>query len=321
MKRFINTAKIWFTALAAGLLLLPATGQGQETTETPVEQKPEKNTFQSVWIIDNQTVMVPIKGTFEFDIMHRFGTMDKGYDDLVGLFAPSNIRLGFSYAPIKNLNVGFGLTKSSMLWDGNVKYAIMTQTPKKFPVSITYYANGAFDSREEADVALYEGSPIKHMSDRFYYFHQLIIARKITNSLSVQVAPSLSYQNAVAGYYFKNSNGDQEVYSSMKHEHFAIAVSARYKLTNVTSLMVNYDQPLTKHPNYNPNPNIGFGFEFNTSSHSFQVFASNYYLLNQQRNNLFNANNPFKYTDNLTNKEVKGGMFLIGFNITRLWNF
>jgi hypothetical protein len=41
--------------------------------------------------------MVPTKHTLEMDIMHRFGTIDKGYKDLWGFFAPSNIRLGVNY--------------------------------------------------------------------------------------------------------------------------------------------------------------------------------------------------------------------------------
>jgi hypothetical protein len=107
----------------------------------------------------------------------------------------------------------------------------------------------------------------------------------------------------------------------MKHEHFAIAFSARYKLTTVTSVMINYDQPLTKHNTNNPNPNVSFGLEFNTSNHSFQLFCTNYYLLSPQRNNLYNTNSPFAYTDKATGTKVKGGQFMIGFNITRLWNY
>jgi hypothetical protein len=285
----------------------------------PAKIKPAKNTFQSVWIIDNQTVMVPIKKTFEMDIMHRFGTVDKGYKDLWGFFAPSNIRLGFSYSPISRLNLGIGITKNNMLWDANAKYSLITQTKGKYPVSISYYVNAAVDSRKEATI--YDGSVTKYTSDRFLFFHQLIIARKVTNKLSLQISPSISHQNAVGGYYTKNDSSGKEVYRSMKQEHLAIALAGRYKLTDVISLMINYDQPLTKHPENNPNPNLSFGVEFNTSSHSFQLFLGNYSLLNQQRNNLFNNNSPFKYTDNITGEKVKGGKFLIGFNITRLWNY
>jgi hypothetical protein len=265
--------------------------------------------------------MVPVKKTLEMDILHRFGTIDKGYSDFWGFFAPSNIRLGVSYVPINNLNLGIGLTKSSMLLDFSAKYAIIKQTPDKYLVSITWYSNMGIDTRKKESATLYDGSELKHSTDRYSFFHQLIIARKITSKLSVQVAPSLSHQNAVSGYYTKNDSSGKETYRSMQNEHLAIAFSARYKLTEVTSLMLNYDQPITKHKSYNPNPNISFGLEFNTSSHSFQIFLGNYSLLSPQRNNLYNSNSPFRYTDKATGQVVQGGKFLIGFNITRLWNY
>ena len=76
------------------------------------------------------------------DIQHRFGTVKNGYEDFWGFFAPSNIRIGFSYVPINKLNVGIGVTKttasiipgqspsavSGPLWDGSLKYSIITQT-------------------------------------------------------------------------------------------------------------------------------------------------------------------------------------------------
>ena len=305
------------------LLLMVSTqlsAQGDSTAAStakaaPVAPKPVKNTFQSVWIIDNQTVMVPVKGTFEMDIMHRFGVMTHGYQDLYGFFAPSNIRLGVDYAPIKNLYVGIGLTKTDMLWDGSVKYAFLKQTPRKYPVSVTYYGNMAIDSRKDADNSLF-----KYGSQRFSFFNQLIIARKISNKLSVQVAPSISHQNSVPGYYTGDTS-NLKVFKEMKFDHFALAVSARYKVTTVTSLLFNYDQPLTRHATNNPNPNLSLGLEFNTSNHSFQLFVTNYSLLSPQRNNLYNTNSPFDYTNSVTGQKVHGGQFLIGFNITRLWNY
>lgn len=332
------------TLLLVCLLLVNGIGYTQvdstiseEITEAPTKPKPVKNTFESVWIIDNQSVMVPVKGTLEMDIMHRFGTINKGYSDFWGFFAPSNIRLGMSYAPVKNLFVGFGITKSNMLWDLNAKYALLQQTKGVYPVSVTYYGNMAYDSRKFENITLYDGSPIKHESDRLSFFHQLIVARKISEKLSVQVAPSVSHQNAVKGYYTKNDSTGQEIFREMKNDHFALAISARYKLTEVTSVMVNYDQPITKHPVNNPDPNLSFGVEFKTSSHAFQLFFGNYFYLNPQRNNLFNRNSPFVYTDNTQTHpnrykddpatdgdeslKVRGGQFLIGFNITRLWNY
>jgi hypothetical protein len=310
-----------------------------EEAVAPAKVKPVKNTFQSIWISDNQTVMVPVKGTMEMDIMHRFGTWNKGYEDFMGFFAPSNIRLGISYVPINKLNVGIGFTKttaavipgatissvSGPLWDGSLKYSIITQTKGKYPVSISYYVNAAYNTKKDPDKEIYRNS-----SDRLSYFHQLLIARKITDKLSAQVAPSISHHNVVNGYLTKLNDSTLKINRSMQFEHFAVALSARYKLTNVTSLMINYDQPITRHATNNPNPSLSFGVEFNTSSHSFQLFFTNYYYLNPSINNLYNTNNPFGYTDKSTDDpkttidestKVKGGRFLIGFNITRLWNY
>jgi hypothetical protein len=260
--------------------------------------KPVKNTFAGVWIIDNQTVMVPIKGTFEFDIQHRFGVVKNGYEDFFGLFASSNIRLGFNYSPIDRLYVGLGLTKYKMLWDVNAKYAIVQQmTEGWWPVSVTVYSNAAVDTRS--------GDFFIHDSDRLSFFHQLIIARKITPKFSAQVAPSVSHTNVVNGYYSEPGVVSPE----RKHDHFAVAFSGKYKLTESLSFMANYDQPITKHKSGNPHPNLSFGLDVTTSSHSFQIFFGNYYFLSPQQNNMYNSND---YTN---------GDFLIGFNITRLWNF
>jgi hypothetical protein len=121
-----------------------------DTLETPVgakKPKPVRELFESIWIIDNQTVIVPIPKTFEMDIMHRFGTLENGYKDFYGLFASSNIRLGFSYVPVKDLMIGAAITKTNMTWEGSAKYSILKQTKDKYPVSVTYYGNMSVDTR------------------------------------------------------------------------------------------------------------------------------------------------------------------------------
>lgn len=266
-----------------------------ESTETKI--KPVKNTFESAVLLDNQTVIVPIKGTFEMDIQHRFGTINNGAKDLFGLFAPSNIRIALSYVPIKNLLVGAGITKDRMQTDIHLKYALIKQTPTKFPVSISYFGNMVIDGRD--------GSYFRYNVHRFSYFNQLIIARKITEKLSIQVAPSLSWFNNIEGYV--NSNGD--IKNKMKNEHIAISTMIRYKLSESTALNFGYDQALTAHPTNNPHPNLCFGFEKTTSAHNFQIFAGNYYGIVPQSNNLFNQNDYMK------------SQYVLGFNISRLWNY
>jgi len=295
MKPFINTL-ICFLLLGSSLRAQDSTQVTEEPA--PVKKvKPAKNTFGSIWIIDNQTVMVPIKGTFEMDIMHRFGTIKNGYDDFWGFFAPSNIRLGFEYVPINNLMAGISITKASMTWEGYAKYAIIKQKKGKYPVSVTYFGDISMDSRKKKNFV--------HSSDRFMFFNQLIIARKITNKISLQIAPSHTHVNIVDGYFYEPG----KYRGVMNHEHFAIAVAGRYKIKESMAVIFNVDQPITKHHANNPDPNISFGLELSTSSHSFQFFLGNYNSITPQRNNYYNHNN------------YKDGQFLIGFNITRLWNY
>jgi hypothetical protein len=312
MKLFKNKNRLFTAGLFCFSFLLLSSAvmaQDEEKTDSTVKKEVKKTKpakiFESVWIGDNQTVTVPVKKTFEMDISHRFGTVKKGYQDFWGFFAPSNIRLGFSYSPINNLNIGIGITKSNMIWDGSAKYSIIKQTKGIYPVSVSYFGDISYDTRKDAD-----GSIFKYPEDRVMFFNQLIIARKVTKSLSVQVAPSVSHQNSVYGYYYLlDSTGKKGIGKEMKNDHIAISFSALYKLTTVTSVFINYDQPITKHTINNPDPNLQFGVEFNTSNHSFQLFVGNYALLSPQRNNLYNHNN------------YKDGEFLIGFNITRLWNY
>jgi hypothetical protein len=346
--KIYKKAKSWLRAasiLSVCMLLLNTALLAQDDSTAvaektaPAKVKPVKNTFQSIWISDNQTVMVPVKKTLEMDIMHRFGTWNKGYEDFWGFFAPSNIRIGINYVPINKLNVGIGFTKttaavipqagtssvSGPLWDGNLKYAIITQTKGKYPVSVSYYVNASYNTKKDLNKEVY-----RYWSDRISYFHQILIARKVTDKLSVQVAPSLSHHNAVNGYYTKLNDSTLKITRSMEFEHFAVAFSARYKITDVTSVMINYDQPITKHATKNPNPSLSFGVEMNTSSHAFQLFFTNFYYMNPAINNMYNSNNPFTSTDKsitddpataINESKVKGGRFLIGFNITRLWNY
>ena len=298
MKNYKKDTALFFMKFFL-LMLISGNLHAQDSTEAPVVKKvkPVKNTFGSAWLMDNQTVMVPVKGSFEMDIQHRFGTVDNGRKDMFGLFAPSNIRLGLTYAPISKLFVGIGLTKERMQVDFNGKYALLQQTPGKMSVSVTYFGNIVMDTRDKSN--------FRYGVDRWSYFNQLIIARKITEKFSAQVAPSFSWFNNVEGYV--DSKG--VILETMHNYHFAISAAGRYKISEKSAVLAGYDQPLTQHPTNNPHPNISLGFETTTSSHAFQVFAGNYDGIVPQSNSMFNQNDYTK------------GQFVIGFNITHLWNF
>jgi hypothetical protein len=274
------------------------------TAEPVLKKNPYvKNTFEGNYIIDNQTVMVPVKGTFEFVIQHRFGTVNNGFSDLFGLFFGANIRFSFNYVPVNDLQVGFGVTNENMQVDLNLKYALLKQRKDgSMPVSITYFGNVAMDTRKIDSTNLFV-----NVSDRLSFFSQIIIARKFSDKFSLQISPSISAFNNPAGYLDVNGNQDPK----WNGAHFSISASGRYKIADGTALLVNYDQPLAQQPgtSNSPHPNLSFGIEFKTSGHDFEIFMGNYSSLIQQNNNIYN---PTDFTK---------GQFLIGFNISRLWNF
>lgn len=260
-----------------------------------------KNTFEGNFIIDNQTVMVPVKGTFEFVIQHRFGVVNSGISNLFGIFAGANIRFSFNYVPVNDLQIGFGVTNENMQVDLNLKYAILKQKKDgSIPVSITYFGDAAMDTRKRDSTNLFAT-----VGDRLSYFSQIIIARKFTEKFSLQIAPGLSAFNNPAGYLDVNGNQDPR-WSGV---HFSVSASARYKISDGAAILVNYDQPLARQSDNLPYPNISFGIEFKTSGHDFEIFFGNYSSLLPQNNNLYNPNDFGK------------DQILIGFNISRLWNF
>lgn len=47
------------------------------TEDTGKVNKPVKDAFESNWLMNSQTMIVPLAKTLEFDINHRFGTVGK----------------------------------------------------------------------------------------------------------------------------------------------------------------------------------------------------------------------------------------------------
>ena len=274
--------------------------QDSLVTETVVKPQPRPVTiFDAQFIVDNQTVTVSRKKVLSFAIQHRFGTINNGLKDLYGIFGPANIRLGFNYTPLNNLDIGFGVSKERFIIDFNAKYALVKQMDiGGWPVSITYFGNIATDTREK------KGNFVKP-GDRLSFFNQLMIARKITEKLSLQVSPTLTHFNNVEAYRDKDGN----ILPKMNNDHFAVSFLGRYKLTEKFHLIANYDQALTKHTTNNPYPNVCMGIEMISTGHSFQIFAGNSGSIVPQYVNFYNQNDYTK------------GEFLIGFNITRRWNF
>ncbi len=276
--------------------MLPFLALTQEKKKDSIIDKPERPAFESATLIDNATNVLFNKNTLEVQMQHRFGMMDEE-NSLLGIYGPSNIRIGLSYSILDRLAIGYGITKTNRLHDFNWKVALLRQTRSdKTPVSITYFGNFVIDGRS----GKVNDSIFILRQDRYSYFHQIIIARRFSPNFSFQIAPSISHYNTVDSF--------------MDNDRFAIAFGGRYKISPQTSILFDYSQPITKFDeddfglNYN-HPGISLGLEFSTSAHAFQLFITNFNGIVPQQNYMKNTNDFFS----------KG--VLIGFNITRNYNF
>ena len=281
--------------LLSALLMITANVVAQD--EEP-DMSPVRAPFESGYLIDKQTMIIPYEGTLEFVIHHRFGTLDNGISDLFGLYAPSNIRLGLNYSIRDDVMVGIGATKDNKYTDLQWKWNIIEQTRGgTIPLTVTYFGNMAIDGRSE-DVLGEEFS----LSNRASFYSEVILSHKLDYYFSVQASASFSHYN--------------KVQYGQEHDKAAVGFGARYRVSHQSSIIATADVPLHIESmqeyiplNNKPQPNFGIGWEISTATHAFQIFAANGYGILNQDITMFNEND---YSD---------GGWLLGFNITRLWSF
>lgn len=277
-----------------GLLLFTFSGNlfsQEETNEAKPVEKPVRSPFESGLLLDNQTIVNPNQGSFAYMVKHRFGTFVNGIDDIYGIYAPSNIYMGVIYGVTNKLSVGFATEKNMKLQEFSLKYTILNQTRSgSMPIAISYYGNVGLDANKKESF----GENFK-FTKRLSYFNQIIIARKFTEKLSIQIAPSYTHFNQV----------DTSAY---EHDVLGMSCGGRYKFWGEKALIFEYSVPMvTKDIPVAVNeikPNVAFGIEIGTSTHNFQVFVANFDKIVPQANQLYNQND-FRLISN----------YLVGFNI------
>jgi len=248
------------------------------------EAEPVMPAFETLTLVDAQTTASPYKGQFMLEIQHRFSQIEE-ISDIFGIYGSANTRIGLSYGITDKIMLGFGTTRKNMLQDLEWKYAILTQT-SKLPISLSYHGNAVLDARDQKYFGPEEDYQFSY---RISYLNELIISSRIGDKVSLQVAPTFVWFNAVPEGY-NNINA-------------SINAGARFQVLGFSSIILEYEQPLID-AETDVYPNLAFGVEIGTSTHSFRVFASNYDYILRNQSIAFNSNNPWD------------GDFRFGFNIT-----
>jgi len=294
------TKRLLTSTLIFGLILfysVPAKSQDLDAL-LDKEAKPETTyataTFKSTRIVDGHSVERMKKNQLEFRVSHRFGQLNEGSYNLWGL-DQGTIHLALEYGLTDWLEVGIGRSTYEKTFDGFGKVSILRQSSgeKNMPIHLSYLLS--------TEVISSKANP--NMTNDFYsrmsFIQQILIARKLNESLSVQLTPTFIHRNLVPTEIDKN-------------DLFACGIGGRYKLSKRIALNVEYYYVYRPNANsestkyYNP---LSVGIDIETGGHVFQIMLTNAQAM---REGGFIGKTTGSWTD--------AGIHL-GFNISRVFSF
>lgn len=230
------------------------------------------------------------KRTLHFAIMHTFGTVDGGIQNLYGLDNGATIQFSFEYALSDKFSLGAARQSRDKIYNLYGRYHLLKQTyDDRMPLSVSFMGGAGVNTSDYR--FLQDANP--NISDRSSFAAQLMVARKFTDKISVQVSPMLAYFMDANPFFLVE--GDQQLY-------VALGMSGKYKITGKSSLTLQWIPNL----NNDLRNNIGVGIDLEAGGHVFQLYFVTSQALNEQY--LLAGGNG-----------VPGEGFRLGFNVNRVF--
>jgi hypothetical protein len=258
----------------------------KEEIDTTKKEKVQGVFFGNRIINGQSTQMLP-KKTMEFIIAHRFGTLNSGFFEFFGLDNAS-VRFGFEYAITDWMSVSFGRSSYLKTWDFNAKAKFLTQKENGMPISGVLYLSAALDGRKR----LYPDDRPTFFNQRLSYTSQLLVSRKMTKWLSLQVMPTLVHYNLVETSLDKNAL-------------FLIGVGTQIRFTHNLGITAEYYARIKDNPSNDFKNTLAIGIDYTTGGHVFQFQFTNAQAM-------FDSGFMRQTTGNFWKGDVH-----FGFNITR----
>lgn len=282
-------------SLLLAALLLSGTVYSQDLLAELDKQAPKNpefasSTFKGTRLINGQTVETKGEGALEFIFAHRFGPISSGAYELYGL-DQAYVRLGLEYGVTDKLGLGFGRNSQDKTMDAYIRYKALRQRLDGggSPVTVTAFWIAGLKTSPKKEDASYD----IQLEDRMSYTTQLLIARKFSSVLSLQLMPSLVHKNTI------------DPTLGEKNNQVALGFGGRLKVTRSVALTTEYyhrfDVP-PGNPYFNP---LGFGVDIETGGHVFQLVMTNSRGLTERA----------FITE--TNGDFFAGDISFGFNVTR----
>lgn len=216
-----------------------------------------RSTFKGTRLINGHSVETRSAKSLEFLISHRFGTLNSGSYNFWGL-DQANIRLGLEYAFTDEFMFGVGRNSFEKTYDSFLKYRLLQQKRggKSFPFSLTIFTSATVKTLKDAVFTEDVG-----FSNRLAFTHQLLLARKLNEAVSIQLMPSLVQFNAIQA-------------TDVNNDIVALGGGGRVKISNRVTLNAEYYyQFQTLNPNtFNA---LAIGVDIETGGHVFQLHLTN----------------------------------------------
>jgi hypothetical protein len=242
--------------------------------------------FKGTKVVNGQSVELPAKGVLQFNIQHRFGTLNSGLYNLYGLDF-SQVRLSFDYGIKDWLAFSIGRSSSLKTIDANSKIRLKIQVKNGFPLTLvfnsaTYLKQWQYAQSQKADFLF---------TNQLSYANQILLARKINRNLTLQLSPTIVHYNLIE---IKNEPNDK----------YSLGIGGRQKITKRISLNAEYFYQLNDKRNNNV---LSLGFDIETGGHVFQLHLSN-----------SSAMIDAEFITKTTGEWLKGDIYF-GFNISRVF--
>ncbi len=215
-------------------------------------------TFKTNRIVNGHSIENTAAGVLDVKISHRFSPLRNGIYDMFGLDGAA-IRIGADYGITDRLMVGFGRNSNEKIIDGFAKYRILRQSSgnKNMPVSLSYLVDAQVKTVKFSDE-----TRKNYFYSRFYYTHQILVARKFNDRLSLQLMPTLVHRNLV------KTNED-------KNDVFSLGAGGRFKLTKRIAFNVEYYYVPEGQISQDFSNCLAVGFDIETGGHVFQFHFTN----------------------------------------------
>lgn len=217
--------------------------------------------FKGLKIVNFESTKLVAKKELTFIVSHRFGSIENGFDSFFGL-DDAVTRLNFVYGITDGINIGVSRSSFQKIYEASAKYRLVRQIENGFPFTIVAYNSILINTALEK-----ENLPKLEFRDRLGYTAQLLISKKVSSKLSLEVAPTFFHDNFVA-------------YDEQHNSQYAIGFGGRQKLGKRWSINLDYGWHLNRadgSPFKNP---LSIGFDLETGGHVFQMHFSNAQAMN-----------------------------------------